>query len=143
MDRSNGISLIDKYNKALLLLTAEENNEWHRVHERMRKISEAAREKNVGFLVDAEETWIQDPIDALTMLMMDEYNKEKAVIYNTIQLYRNDRLEFLKKSYDACVEREFYTWCEISQGCLYGKGKNKSDGNRLSLSYKYGQRSYG
>ena len=78
MDRSNGISLIDKYNKALLLLTAEENNEWHRVHERISKISNAAREKNVGFLVDAEETWIQDPIDALTMLMMDEYNKDKS-----------------------------------------------------------------
>lgn len=126
MERSNGSSLIDRYNKALLLLTAEENNEWHRVHERMRKLSETARDRNVGFLVDAEETWIQDPIDALTMLIMDEYNKEKAIIYNTIQLYRNDRLDFLKKSYDACLNRGFILAVKLVRGAYMEKERARA-----------------
>ena len=43
---------------------------------------------------DAEETWIQDPVDAFTMQMMERYNKTKVVVYNTIQLYRHDRFNF-------------------------------------------------
>ena len=50
--------------------------------------------KNIGVLVDAEESWIQDPVDALTILMMDTFNRSKAVVFNTIQLYRHDRLAF-------------------------------------------------
>ena len=60
------------------------------------KYCEVAAAKKIGVLVDAEETWIQDPVDALTILMMDTFNKRKVVVYNTIQLYRHDRFEFLK-----------------------------------------------
>jgi len=66
---------------------------------RLKRICEKAKEKNIAVLIDAEETWIQDPVDAITMLMMDEYNKTNAVIYNTLQLYRHDRLAFLHKSH--------------------------------------------
>ena len=62
----------------------------------------------MSVLVDAEETWIQDPVDALTILMMDAFNREKAVVYNTIQLYRHDRLKFLKDSWEAAEERKVY-----------------------------------
>ncbi|MCP2937761.1 proline dehydrogenase family protein, partial [Salmonella enterica subsp. enterica serovar Typhimurium] len=73
-----------------------EIDEWDRVRERMYAICEIASEKNIGVLVDAEESWIQDPIDRLTMEMMEIFNKGKVVVYNTIQLYRHDRLHFLK-----------------------------------------------
>jgi len=95
MNTSNADSLIKCYNAALEQLSADEKNEWQRVVDRTVKICQAASKANVGFLVDAEETWIQDPLDALTMLMMDEYNKTKLVVWNTIQMYRHDRLEFL------------------------------------------------
>src|SRR5687768_12435117 len=85
MHTNDGISLIDKYRKALMQLSAEELNEWQRVVARVQAICEAAKKSGIGFLVDAEETWIQDPIDALSMLMMDEYNKEKIIVFNTIQ----------------------------------------------------------
>jgi proline dehydrogenase len=78
-------------------------------------------------LVDAEETWIQDPVDAITMLMMDEYNKNKAVVYNTIQLYRHDRLDFLKKSYEAALERSFVLGAKLVRGAYMEKERRRAE----------------
>lgn len=58
--------------------------EWDRVRDRMYTICEIAAEKNVGVLIDAEESWIQDPIDRLCMEMMEVFNKDKVIVYNTI-----------------------------------------------------------
>ena len=119
-------TLIRKYNRALMKLSAPEVNEWNRVEDRFRKIGEAAAASGVGFLVDAEETWIQDPVDALTMLMMDEFNKEKLVIYNTAQLYRNDRLIFLKQCYEAALERNFLFGIKLVRGAYMEKERDRA-----------------
>jgi len=107
-------------------LNAAERNEWDRVIERARRIFDVAAQKKIGVLVDAEETWIQDPVDALVMLMMDVYNKEWAVIYNTIQLYRHDRLEFLKKSFDAAKERKFILGAKLVRGAYMEKERKRA-----------------
>lgn len=120
-------SLIKKYNYVLNKISAAELNEWNRVRERFRAICEAAVSANIGVLVDAEETWIQDPVDAITMLMMDEYNKNKAVIYNTIQLYRHDRLEFLKKTYEAALERNFVMGAKLVRGAYMEKERRRAE----------------
>ncbi|MFX8289626.1 proline dehydrogenase family protein, partial [Acinetobacter baumannii] len=73
-------------------------------------------EKNVGVLIDAEESWIQDPIDRLTTEMMAVFNKEKAVVYNTIQLYRHDRLEFLKMSHRIAQQENFVLGAKLVRG---------------------------
>jgi proline dehydrogenase len=119
-------TLIRKYNRALMMLSAPEVNEWNKVQERFRRIGEAAASSGVGFLVDAEETWIQDPVDALTMLMMDEFNKEKLVIYNTAQLYRHDRLDFLKKCYEAALERGFLLGIKLVRGAYLEKERARA-----------------
>ncbi|MER3465415.1 MAG: proline dehydrogenase [Chitinophagaceae bacterium] len=124
--QNDGHSLIEKYNKALMQLSADEVNEWNRVRDRMVQICEAAQKAKVGFLVDAEETWIQDPLDALTMLMMDEYNKERVVIYNTLQMYRNDRLAFLKQSYEAAVQRGFVLGMKLVRGAYMEKERARA-----------------
>jgi proline dehydrogenase len=103
------------------MLDAGEVEEWKRVKERFRRIGEAAATAGIGFLIDAEETWIQDPVDALTMLMMDEFNKERLVIYNTVQLYRHDRLDFLKKCYEAALERNFLLGVKLVRGAYRKK----------------------
>ncbi|MEO5893384.1 MAG: proline dehydrogenase family protein [Ferruginibacter sp.] len=113
---SNPGTLMKRYLKALELLTESEKEEWHRVRVRMLRLCEAANEKKVGILVDAEETWIQDPVDALTILMMDTFNKRWAVVYNTLQLYRTDRLKFLKDSYEAAAERNFILGAKLVRG---------------------------
>lgn len=120
-------TLIRKYNRALLKLSAPEVNEWNRVQERFRKLGETAAASGVGFLVDAEESWIQDPVDALTMLMMDEFNKERLVIYNTAQLYRTGRLEFLKQCYEAALERNFLLGIKLVRGAYMEKERKRAE----------------
>ncbi len=109
-------SLINKYLQAIDLLNEEEKEEWQKVNKRLNIICERASEKKVGVLIDAEETWIQDPVDALTLSMMDSFNKGRSVIYNTLQLYRIDRLKFLKDCYEASVERDFVLGVKIVRG---------------------------
>jgi Proline dehydrogenase len=90
------------------------------------RICETAEAKKIGVLVDAEETWIQDPVDALTILMMDTFNKERVVVFNTVQLYRHDRLQFLKDSYEAAVERSFILGAKLVRGAYMEKERKRA-----------------
>jgi proline dehydrogenase len=119
-------SLMKRYVKAVQALTADEQMEWQRVQERMKLICKTAAEKGVGVLVDAEETWIQDPVDVLSILMMEQFNGTKAVVYNTIQLYRHDRLKFLKDSYDAAASRRFILGAKLVRGAYMEKERKRA-----------------
>lgn len=119
-------TLMKKYTAAVALLSEEEQAEWQSVVERLHRISATAAEKQVGVLIDAEESWIQDPVDALTMLMMDSFNRSSCVIYNTIQLYRHDRYEFLRLSYQAAKERNFILGAKLVRGAYMEKERARS-----------------
>jgi proline dehydrogenase len=105
----------------------EQSEEWLRVGQRLRRICQAAAEKNIGVLIDAEESWIQDPIDRLTMSMMQEFNKEKAVIYNTYQLYRHDRLNFLKISHRIARQQKFVLGVKLVRGAYMEKERARAE----------------
>lgn len=126
MIHQNKGSLMKRYLKAVDDLDSNEREEWHRVRTRMLRICETAAKGNVGVFVDAEETWIQDPVDALTILMMDTYNKEKCIVYNTTQHYRRDRLQFLKDSFDAAVERKFILGAKLVRGAYMEKERKRA-----------------
>jgi proline dehydrogenase len=126
MIHQNQGTLIKRYLKTLDDLSANEREEWHRIRTRMLSICETAAKGNVGVFVDAEETWIQDPVDALTILMMDTYNKEKCIVYNTTQHYRHDRLQFLKDSFDAAVERKFILGAKLVRGAYMEKERKRA-----------------
>jgi proline dehydrogenase len=103
-----------------------EAQEWERVRERMFRICEVAEEKNIGVLIDAEESWIQDPIDRLTMEMMEEFNQEKVIVFNTIQLYRHDRLHFLNLSYKIAREKHFLLGVKLVRGAYMEKERSRA-----------------
>ena len=126
MMHANAGTLMKRYLKAIDDLPAEEKEEWHRVRNRLMRISEIAAQKNVGVLIDAEETWIQDPVDALTILMMDTFNKKECIVYNTLQLYRHDRLQFLKDSYEAAIERNFVLGAKLVRGAYMEKERSRA-----------------
>jgi len=119
-------TLMKRYLTAVDELSPVEKEEWHKVRVRMMRICEAAADKGIGVLVDAEESWIQDPVDALTILMMDTFNKERAVVYNTIQLYRHDRLKFLHDSHEAAVERNFILGAKCVRGAYMEKERRRA-----------------
>jgi len=125
MHRTEG-TLMKRFLQSVNELPAEEKEEWHRVRHRMMRICETASVSNVGVLIDAEETWIQDPVDALTILMMDTFNREKAVVYNTTQHYRHDRLTFLKDMHEAAVERKFILGAKLVRGAYMEKERGRA-----------------
>lgn len=108
------------------ILEANEKEEWQRVVARLIKICEAAQRNNVGLLVDAEETWIQDPVDALTMQMMEKYNLDKVIVYNTIQLYRHDRLQFLRESLAVAQKKNFMLGAKLVRGAYMEKERKRA-----------------
>lgn len=119
-------TLMKRFLQAIEQLPADEREEWHRVRYRMMRICETAVEKKVGVFIDAEETWIQDPVDALTILMMDTFNKTRCVVYNTLQHYRHDRLDFLKASYEAALERNFILGAKLVRGAYMEKERKRA-----------------
>jgi len=119
-------TLMKRFLQSIEQLPADEKEEWHRVRYRMMRICETAVEKKVGVFIDAEETWIQDPVDALTILMMDTFNKTRCVVYNTLQHYRHDRLDFLKASYEAALERNFILGAKLVRGAYMEKERKRA-----------------
>lgn len=104
----------------------DEVDEWDRVRDRMYHICEVAAEKNIGILIDSEESWIQDPVDRLAMEMMEIFNKEKAIVYNTIQLYRNDRLHFLKLSHQIATQQNFILGLKLVRGAYMDRERARA-----------------
>jgi len=118
-------ALLEKYSSGDAL-TAEEKIEFQRVEDRVNKICELGYKLQVRVFIDAEESWIQKAIDDLSMMMMHRYNKEKVVIYNTIQFYRHDRLAFLKKSFDAAIQDNFYLGIKLVRGAYMEKERERA-----------------
>lgn len=114
-------SLMKRYQNALALLSETEKQEWQRVETRLEKICATACQKGVGVFIDAEETWIQDPVDVLAILMMEKFNRQKAIVYNTYQLYRHDRLSFLNDSLEAAELKNFILGAKLVRGAYMEK----------------------
>lgn len=104
-----------------------ETSEWNKVKDRLYAICATAAEKNIGVLIDAEESWIQDPVDRVTIEMMAEFNKEKPIVYNTIQLYRHDRLEFLKLSHKIAQQQRFILGIKLVRGAYMEKERARAN----------------
>jgi proline dehydrogenase len=125
LDESSG-PLMKRYAAALASFSDQETTEWERVSNRMKRICASAAEKNIAVLVDAEETWIQDPVDVLCIQMMAEFNKEKVAVYNTVQLYRHDRLSFLKDMLEAAVLKDFVLGVKLVRGAYMEKERARA-----------------
>ena len=108
-------------------LTLEEQNEWNRVVSRFDLICKMAHDKDVALLIDAEESWMQDAADELVTDMMRKYNKRKAIVFNTLQLYRWDRLDYLKKLHDQAKVEGFYIGMKIVRGAYMEKENNRAE----------------
>ena len=90
-------------------LSDQEQKEYNQVKHRINMICETAHKCQVRLFIDAEESWIQDAIDEIATEMMLKYNKERAIIYNTIQFYRQERLAFLKNSIEHAQRHNYFT----------------------------------
>jgi proline dehydrogenase len=108
-------------------LSIEEEKAWKRVQDRIGLICKAASDNNIMVLVDAEESWIQQPVDDLTDAMMAKYNRTRAIVYNTFQLYRHDRLDFLKQSYEFAKSQGFILGAKLVRGAYMEKERLRAE----------------
>jgi len=108
-------------------LDAEEQREWNRVVERFDTVCKEAHTKNVALLIDGEESWMQDAADALVTEMMKKYNKEKAIVFNTLQMYRHDRLDYLKKVHQLAQSEGFYIGMKVVRGAYMEKENSRAE----------------
>lgn len=108
-------------------LTNEEKSAWERVRSRVDRICRKAYENKVFVLVDAEETWIQEPIDDLAYEMMRKYNKEQAIVFNTYQLYRTESLGNLKKAYQTAVDNNYFLGAKVVRGAYMEKERERAE----------------
>ncbi|MDG1041032.1 MAG: proline dehydrogenase family protein [Polaribacter sp.] len=108
-------------------LTVDEKSEWLRVVERFHTVCKAAVAKDVPLLIDAEESWMQDAADDLIEELMETYNTEKAIVFNTLQMYRHDRLAYLKKLHQKAHQKGFHIGMKVVRGAYMEKERLRAE----------------
>lgn len=107
-------------------LSEEEKKEWERVRERVRKICEESHTNNKPVFFDAEESWIQVAVDDLCNENKARYNKEKAIVYNTYQLYRHDRFVYLEECIKHAKENKYHIGAKLVRGAYMEKERKRA-----------------
>ncbi|NQX81973.1 MAG: proline dehydrogenase family protein [Flavobacteriaceae bacterium] len=110
-------------------LTEQEKSEWDKVIGRYHTVCKEASNSNIPLLIDAEESWMQCAADELVEEMMIIYNKEKAIVYSTLQMYRWDRLDYLKKLHNKAKDKGFYIGMKLVRGAYMEKERERAKKN--------------
>ena len=117
--------LLTKLNYGKQLTMAEEA-EFFKLKARVNDICRTAYQLDVKIMIDAEESWIQNPVDTLALAMMQQYNREKAIVYNTYQLYRNDKLAVLKADIQHAGDYNFILGAKLVRGAYMEKERSRA-----------------
>jgi proline dehydrogenase len=127
--KPTGLGRLDLYTKIgeKQPLSDAEQAEWNRVKDRFEIICKTAHSKDVALLIDGEESWMQDAADELVEEMMRKYNKEKAIVFNTLQMYRWDRLDYLKALHVRAKSDNFYIGMKLVRGAYMEKEHKRAE----------------
>ncbi len=107
-------------------MTPEEKIEAQGFRDRVHILCKTAHANNIPILVDAEDSWYQNFIDDVTNANMAEFNKEKPIVFNTFQMYRHDRLEYLKKSYQMAIDGGYFLGAKFVRGAYMEKERERA-----------------
>ena len=107
-------------------LNSSEKEAWKCIEKRFEKICKKAASLGISVLVDAEESWFQDAIDALTEACMQTFNKEKSVVYTTAQMYRKDRLQYLEGLHKNALKKGFKIGVKLVRGAYMEKEAHRA-----------------
>ena len=119
--------ILEKSNDGIENLSTEEKKDYDKLKERVSIICSEAYNRNVPIFIDAEESWIQNTIDRLAYEMSVKFNQKTAVVYNTIQLYRHDRLAFLKSEIARADKENFKLGVKLVRGAYMEKERDRAE----------------
>lgn len=108
-------------------LDAKGQSKCERIHSRVNEICELAHSLGQPVFIDAEESWIQDAIDRLATEMMAKYNRRSPIVYNTIQLYRTDRLQFLRDARKQAKAEGYILAVKLVRGAYMEKERERAE----------------
>ena len=108
-------------------LTESEIREWKRLKDRFEKAAKACYEKDICLLIDAEESWMQKAADDLVEELMEKYNKEKAIVFGTLQLYRHDRFEYLLDLHNRAKQGGYKIGMKLVRGAYMEKERERAE----------------
>lgn len=108
-------------------LTEDESQEWQRVIGRFDKVCKKAYDLDVSLLIDGEESWMQDAADQIVEDLMRKYNKRKAVVFNTLQMYRWDRMDYLKELHQKAIADGFKIGMKVVRGAYMEKENERAE----------------
>jgi len=129
-------ALLEKISSKLEL-SQEEQQEQVKLIDRLDDICQMAFTLGVGVFIDAEESWVQIAIDELVVLMMEKYNKEQCIVYNTYQMYRHDKLAQLKTDHAIAQRDGYILGAKNVRGAYMEKERNRAqEENRTSPIHK-------
>jgi proline dehydrogenase len=114
------------------VLTEQQKADYQSLIKRIDIICNKASKLGIAVFIDAEESWIQDTIDAIAMKMMETYNKEKVAVFNTYQLYRHDKLQDLKNDHKVAKEKGFILGAKLVRGAYMEKERKRA----MEMGYK-------
>jgi proline dehydrogenase len=123
-------ALLEKVGNAMRggkALSAGDEAAWERVQRRVRTLCEATAAAGGRVMIDAEESWIQDAIDALAEDMMSDYNREQVVVYTTAQMYRHDRLAYLQGMAERAEEGGYACGVKLVRGAYMEKERERAE----------------
>jgi proline dehydrogenase len=107
-------------------LSDQEQKAFEKGQARVFQIAAAAVKANTPFMIDAEESWIQNTIDSITHEMMVMHNREKVFIYNTAQMYRHDRLSYIKALHERSKKEGFLIGLKVVRGAYMEKERERA-----------------
>ncbi|MRT15800.1 proline dehydrogenase [Vitellibacter sp. q18] len=107
-------------------LTEEEKLYWKNIENRYDRVAKVAHDCGIRLLIDAEESWMQDAADSLCESMMEKYNSERAIVFNTLQCYRWDRLDYLKNLHQRAKQKGYKLGFKIVRGAYMEKENERA-----------------
>ncbi len=108
-------------------LSKAESQEWQRVIARFDKVCAKAHDLDVSLLIDGEESWMQDAADQVVEDLMRKYNKKKTIVFNTLQMYRWDRLDYLKQLHQRAIADGFKIGMKVVRGAYMEKENGRAE----------------
>lgn len=118
--------VLEETNNGLENVSEETLAGYNRMLAHVDDICSAAHKAKVPVFIDAEESWIQDSIDRIAYEMSLKYNRETAIVYNTVQMYRHDRLEFLRKEIERAKKENWFLGVKLVRGAYMEKERNRA-----------------
>ena len=113
-------------------LNNKEKEENQKFKLRINNICKTANDNNTPIFIDAEESWIQNNIDNIALNMMRKYNKNKAIIFNTLQLYRKDRIDYLKYMIKDAKTKKYIIGVKLVRGAYHEQEIKRAKINNIT-----------